>query len=101
MERVCVVSGDGLLVAFVLRELVAFDDHVWKVCGELGDDNVSVLVVDVVVGVPVEHLRAALGVRDPVVEDLVSGQIVVVDPDIVDVDGTLVGSDGDPNRGLL
>lgn len=93
--RIGVGAGDGLLVPLVLGQLLRLQDHIGQVVGELGNDNGPVGVIDVVPGVPIHQRGPHLGVGDPVGQDLMPGQVVVVDPDAVQVQGALAGTDAD------
>jgi len=47
------------------------------------------------VAVPLQHQRAVLRIRDPVVLHLLGKQVVIINPDTVKVDGALAAADRD------
>ena len=94
-------AGDGLLVALVLGQLRSLQDEVREVLGKVINHDLAVVIVDLVTLIPGQEIFNGLGIGDPVVEDLVAGEAVVVDPDAVDVRGAGVGADGDAHRAAL
>ena len=54
-----------------------------------------------VAAVPLQHGLHHLGVGDPVVQNLVPGQVIVIDPDAVQVNGGIPGTNGNIHRHTL
>ena len=98
MLRVDIRSGNSLFVTFILREFLCIEDKVWQIFGELRNNDLSVFVVNVIVLKSLFHKSAGLRVRDPVVENLVSGQIIVVYTDVVNIRRTSCRPNGNVYR---
>ena len=90
-----------LLVALVLRCRRADERAVRQRLREFADYDLTVGVVDVVPVEPVEHQIDVLRLRDPVVDDLLRREVVVIDTDAVDVDSRVGRADDDVRRGRL
>ena len=54
-----------------------------------------------VAAVPLQHGLHHLGVGDPVVQNLVPGQVIVIDTDAVEVNGSIPGANGNIHRHTL
>ena len=94
--------GAGLFIPLVLRQLRALDDHIGQAARQVGDHDVAIGVVDVIAVVTLDQVVHVLAVRDPVVQHLVPGQVIVIDPDAVQVHRAAVRPDADAHgRGLL
>ena len=81
-----------------MRKLGTFKHNIRQEGRQLLNDHVSILIVDVVSQVQLQHIVDALGVCDIVGEHLAAGKSVVVDTDAVDVDGAVVGTDAYAHR---
>ena len=91
-------AGDGLLVALVLRQLVTFQNEIRQVARELLLDDTAVCIVDPVALVAGEQRVDILRVGDHVVENLSPREVVVVDPDGVNIHGAVAAPDGNACR---
>ena len=98
IDGIGVVAAHHLYIALVLGQFRAVQHQVRQILRQLGYHDLRVGVKHMVAAVPLQHGFHHLGVRDPVVQNLVPGQVVVIDADAVQVDGGIPGADGDIHR---
>ena len=94
VNRVGEAAADRLLVTLGLWQLRSLQHQVRQILRQVLDHDLAVGVEHVVAQVALQHIAAVLGVRDPVVQHLEAGQVVVIDANTVQVDRAVVGADG-------
>ena len=83
-----------LFISFELRQDRTGDNHVRQVFGQLVNHDFSVFIVYVVAQILGQHLIHILDIGDAIGDHLAAVQIGIVNPDAVDIDGRVVGADG-------